>query len=77
MERAEQVLIQGIPQSQLGSDSAAEQLANVHPITALRGGGQTEKLQGLNMIEQSPIGRRLGMMKLIDHDNIEVVGRQR
>ena len=42
VERCKVLLIDGVPQAELGGDAIIEPLQDRHPIAALRGGRQTE-----------------------------------
>ena len=72
VKRAQQVLLERIPQPQLGGDPPAEERAHVNAVAALRGGSEPEQFQRLDVLKQSAIGRRLGMMELIDHHDVEM-----
>ena len=74
MKRAQQVLLECFPEPQFGGDAAAEELADVDAVAAFGGCGQAEQFDGLHVIEQPPIGRGLGVVELVDHHDVEVIG---
>ncbi len=75
VEGAEQVGGQGIPQPQLCSGAPAEELADVDAVRALGRSRQPDQLLGLKVVEQAPVGRRLGVVELVDDDDVEMVPR--
>jgi hypothetical protein len=75
MERHQQVGGQRVPERQLVRRPVAEERPHVHAVGALRRGRQAEKFLRPQVVEQPPVGRRLCVVELVDHDHVEVVGR--
>jgi hypothetical protein len=71
VERAEQVGVEGVPESELGSGPAAEEGPDVDAVAALGGGGEPEQLAGLEAVQQPAVGRGLGVVELVDDDDVE------
>ena len=74
MEGAEQVGGDGVPDPQLSGSAPVEEGADVGAVGALRGCGEPEEFAGLEVVEKPPIGRRLGVVELVDDDDVERVG---
>jgi hypothetical protein len=75
VERDEQVGAQRVPQPQLVGAASAELLPDVRAVAALGRGGETEQLARGQVVEQATVGRRLGVVKLVDDHHVEVVAR--
>ena len=75
-ERHEVLLIDGVPDAQLGGDAPVEEVLDVEPVGTFRCGRQAEQFPRLKSFEQCPVGRRSGVVELVDDDDVEV-GRAR
>ena len=76
VERAEQVLAQGVPQPQLGGGAPVEELgADVDAVGALGGCGEAEQLARGQVVEEPSVRRRLGVVELVDDHDVVGVGR--
>ena len=51
-ERRQVLLVDRVPQPQLGGDAAVEVLQDVEAVGALGRGGEPEQLDGLEVLEQ-------------------------
>ena len=76
VERSQQVGLQRVPQPQLGCGPPLEEGAHVEPIAAFGGSGEPEQLPWRQVIEDAPVGARLGVVELVDHDDVVGVRRQ-
>jgi hypothetical protein len=72
VEGAEQALVEGGPETQLGGNAAVKPLEDVEPVGALGGGGEAEQQLGGEVIEPAPVAGGGGVVELI-HDH-HVVG---
>ena len=75
VERAQQIRAEGIPEAQLRSRATAEEGADVHAVSALRRCRQSEQLGRREVVDDAPVGHGLGMVKLIDHHDVEGIRR--
>ncbi len=73
MERAQQVLLQRLPQPQFRGYAAAEEVADVDAVGAFRGRGQSEQFDRPHVVEQPAVGRGFGVVELVDDDDVEVM----
>ena len=74
LERAEQPPLERVPQPQLHRDAAVEPVEDALAVGALRRRGQAEQDLRLQVIQQPSIGRRGGVVELVDDDDVEGVG---
>ena len=72
VERAEQVALERVPQPQLGGDAAVEERADVGAVGAFGRRGEAEQLPRLEVVEEAPVGRGLGVVELVDDHDVEV-----
>ena len=75
MEGAQQVRPEGVPETELGCGAIAEERPHVNAVGPFRCGGQAQQFHWLEVIDDSPVRRRFGMVELIDDDDLEGVGR--
>jgi hypothetical protein len=75
-KRRQVLLVDCVPQPQLGRDAIVEPVQDRQPVAALRGGGQSEQLDRRQGLEDALVGGRGGVVELIDDDDVEVVRRQ-
>ena len=75
-ERDKALLVDRVPETQLSGDPAVEPIEQREAVAAFRGRRQTEKLHGLDMLEQCFVRLGRGVVELIDDDNIEMVPPQ-
>ena len=74
MERNKQVCAERVPQPQLARHATAEELlSHVHPVGPLGCRGEPKEFPGGEVIEDLSVRRRLGMMELVDDDDVEVI----
>ena len=72
VERHEVLLIDGVPQAQLGGDASVEEVQYGEAVGAFRGGGEAEQLPRAELLEEGPVRRRSGVVELVDDDDVEV-----
>ncbi len=72
----EALLVDRVPQPQLGGDAIVEPVQDRQAVAALGRGGQAEQLDGLHVVEQRAVRRRRRVVELVDDHDVEVVGRQ-
>ena len=75
-ERREPLLIDRIPEAQLGGDSIVEPVQQREAVASLRRRGKSQKFSRLDVLEKLPIGLRGSVMEFIDDDHVEVTGVQ-
>ena len=75
-ERRQVLLVDRIPQSELGGDPVVEPVQDGQPVAALRCCGETEQLDGTEMVEDPCVRRGGGVVELVDDHHVEVVGRE-
>ncbi len=71
-ERHEVLLIDRVPHPQLGGDAPVEEVLDGEPVGSFRCGGQAEQFPRAESFEECPVGRRSGVVELVDHDDVEV-----
>ena len=71
-ERRQSVLVDGVPQAQLGGDAILEPAEQRQSVAAFGRRGKPQELAGSHMVEQSSIGRSRGVVELVDDHDIEV-----
>ncbi len=76
VEGHEQVGGECRPQPQLVGSAPVEERPDVDAVGALRRGGQSEQLDRRQVVEQTAVGRRLGVVELVDDHDVEVVRRE-
>ena len=72
-ERREVLLIDRVPQPQLGGDAIVEPVQDRQPVAALRCGGQAEQLDGGEVVEHPFVRGGGGVMELVDDHDVEVI----
>ncbi len=72
-ERRQELLVDRIPQPQLGGNATVEVRQDVHPIGALRGSGQAEKLARLEIAKDAFVARSRGVMELVDDYDVKMI----
>ena len=73
----EVLLVDRVPQPQLGGDAIVEPLQDRQAVAAFGGGGEAEQLDGGEVVEH-PLVRGGGrVMELVDDHDVEVVGGDR
>ena len=75
-ERREPLLVDGVPQPQLGGDAIVEPVQDRQAVAAFRRGGEAEQLPGLHVVEQPAVRRRRRVVELVDDHHVEVIGRE-
>src|SRR5690349_15966897 len=65
-ERHESVLIDRIPEPELGRDAAVEPLQHRKPVTSFGSSRKPQQLRGSNMLQQALVRRGGRMMKFVD-----------
>ena len=71
------LLVDRVPQPQLGGDAIVEPVQDRQPVAAFGRGREPEQLDGLEVVEHPLVGRRGGVVELVDDDDVEVIGWQR
>ena len=71
------LLVDGVPEAQLGGDAIVEPVQDRQTVAALRCGGEAEQLDGGEVVEDAFVRGRGGVVELVDDDDVEVIGRQR
>ncbi len=77
VERREQVLLQGIPQSQFDGHATVEPPEDVEGIGPFGRGCQTEQMRRPEVVEQRRVGGRGGVVELVDDHHVELLGVER
>jgi hypothetical protein len=75
-ERGEAVLVDRVPQAQLGGDPLVEPVEDRQAVAALGRGGQAEQLTWAHVIEERRVAGRGGVVELVHDHHVEVVGRK-
>lgn len=75
VERAEQVGAERVPEPQLGGDPSAEEGTDVRAVRALWCGCQPEELSRGQVVRDAAVGRRLGVVELVDDHHVVGVRR--
>ena len=76
VEWNKQVCAERVPQPQLARHATLEErLGHVHPVGPLRCRGEPKEFSGGVVVEDPSVRRGLGMMELVDDDDVEVVAR--
>jgi hypothetical protein len=74
-EWRQELLVDGVPESQFGGDAIVEPVQNREPVASFGGGCQAEQLDCRKMVKDPFVRWRGGVMELIDDDNVVVVWR--
>jgi hypothetical protein len=77
VKRAEELLLEGVPQSQLGGDAPVEPTGDVLAVQPFRGRGQSEQDLGTHLLQQRSVRGRRGVVELVHHDHVEGIGIDR
>ncbi len=75
-ERGEVLLVDGVPQAQLGGDAIVEPVQDRQAVAALGGGGQAEQLDRVEVVEHPLVRGGRGVVELVDDHDVEVIGRR-
>ena len=75
VERAEQALVERIPQSRFERDATVEPFEHRLSVRPFGRGGEPEQELRSQAPEQPVIARGRRMVKLVDDDHVEAVGR--
>ncbi len=76
VEGAEQALLQGAPEAQLGGDAAVKPMEDVLAAGALGGGGEAQQQNGRQVAQPALVAGGGGVVELIDDHHGERVRRQ-
>ncbi len=71
-ERREVLLVDRVPEPELGGDPPVEVAEHVEAVGALGRRGQAEQLDGLQVVEQRLVRRCGGVVELVDDHDVEV-----
>ena len=71
VEGTQQVLVEGVPQPQLGGGPAVEERPDVDPVATLGSRGQAEQLDRGEAVQQPAVARGLGVVELVDDHDVE------
>ncbi len=71
-ERHQVLLVDRVPDPELGGDTSVEEVLHGEPVGAFRRRREAEQLPRLQSFEECPIGRRGGVVELVDDDDVEV-----
>ena len=74
MKRAQQALVERIPEPRLERNATVEPFEHRLAVRTLRRGGESEQELRSQALEQPVIARGRRMVKLVDDDHIEAVG---
>ncbi len=72
-EGHEAMLVDGVPESQLGGDAPVEPAEDGQSVASLGGRGEAEELARPHVVEQRAIRRGGGVVELVDDDHVEVI----
>ncbi len=75
-ERRQLLLVDGVPEAQLGGDAVVEPVEDGQAVAALGGGGEAEQLDGGEVVEQRLVRGGGGVVELVDDHHVEVIGRR-
>ena len=75
-ERRQLLLVDGVPEAQLGGDAVVEPVEDGQAVAALGGGGEAEQLDGGEVVEHLLVRRGGGVVELVDDHHVEVIGRE-
>ena len=76
VEGHQQVRLERVPEPQLDCGSPVEEGAHVESVRALGRCGQAQQFDGSEVVEEPAVGGCLGVVELVDHDNVEVIGAE-
>ena len=71
----EALLVDRVPQPQLGGDAVVEPVQDRQAVAALRRRGQPEQLDGRDVVEEPLVGGGRGVVELVDDHDVEVIRR--
>ena len=69
VERGQQVVLEGIPQPQLGGSAATEEQPHVQAVPALGGGRKAKQLTWVEVVEDASVAPYFGVVELVDDDD--------
>ena len=72
-ERREPVLIDRVPEAELGRDSVVEPLEHRESVAAFRCGGQRQELDRPQLLQERRVGTGSGVVELVHDHDVEVV----
>src|SRR5262249_22831369 len=75
-ERRQVLLVDRIPEPQLRRNAVVEPVEDRQAVAALGSGGEPEQLDGNEVVKYSRVRGGRGMVKLVDDDNVEMLGRE-
>jgi hypothetical protein len=75
VEGSEEVLFEGVPESDLCRCSPIEEIADVDAIATFRRGCESQQFAWLEVVEDPTIRGRCSVVELVDHHNVEAVAR--
>ncbi len=75
-ERREALLVDGVPQAELGGDPVVEPVQDREVVTTFGSGGEAEQLDGLHVVEKLAVRGRRRVVELVDDHDVEVIGRE-
>jgi hypothetical protein len=75
-ERCEVLLVDGIPETQFGSDAVVEPVQDRQAVASLGGGCESQELDGREVVEHAGVRRRCRVVELVDDDDVEVIWRE-
>lgn len=70
------LLVDGVPQAQLGGDAVVEPVEDGQAVAPLGGGGEAEQLDGGEVVEHLRVRGGGGVVELVDDHHVEVIGRE-
>jgi len=74
VEGREQVLLEGVPEAQLVGHAVVEPAQHALAVGALGGRGEAEQTPRAEVAEQAGVAGGLGVVELVDHDDLVEVG---
>ncbi len=74
-ERREAVLVDGVPEPELGGDAVVEPVEHGQAVAPLGRGREPQQLRGRQPVQQPAVRRGRGVVELVHDDHVEVVGR--
>lgn len=75
-ERYEPLLLDRVPEPELGRDPTVEPIQHRDAVSPFRGRGETEQFDRCDVIEEPPPRVGTGMVKLVDDDDLEAGRRE-
>ena len=74
LERRKESLLQRLPESKLDRRPPVEPAAHVGAVGSFGCGGESQQNPGLEVVQEAPIRRCLGMMELVNDHHVEARG---